>query len=166
MNSIMRRVCNIAWALWFGGMIALLIFVQTLFRTDRAIAIAAAPHLFHAFENYQLALGVIAIASAIPVWISTRSRAAAVLLLMLAIALVLSIISKTVITPEIMRLRAAGETHGPNFGKIHGISMLVYTAQAVALLIGGLALPKSLDASQTCPRDSVLDRARLSGGAK
>ena len=42
---------TIAWGLWFGGMVALFLFVSYLFATDRPTAIVAAPKMFFVFER-------------------------------------------------------------------------------------------------------------------
>jgi hypothetical protein len=143
MNLLCHRVANIAWALWFGGMIALLIFVQTLFRADRPLAVSAAPHLFAAFESCQLTLAAVAIAPAVPGLARARSIPSAWFPILLLIGAALAIVSSAIVTPEINRLRAANETHGPAFSRTHGISMVVYTAQAIVLLLAGMVMPLS-----------------------
>ncbi len=140
MRQLLYRTLIIAWAMWFGGIVALLIFVQRLFQHDRELAIAAAPQLFGAFESYQLVLAGIAVATAIALWCIARSGWAMIFLVMAIAATVLAIVSIASITPEIMRMRASGETHGPAFSRIHGISMLLYAAESLSLLVAGLAI--------------------------
>jgi hypothetical protein len=46
-------------------------------------------------------------------------------------------------------MRIAGQTHTPHFLKLHGLSMCVYMAVAIALLIAGIVqslAPKHIDA--------------------
>jgi hypothetical protein len=50
----------------------------------------------------------------------------------------------TQITPNVEAMRVAGHTDAPEFKKLHGMSMMVYSADAVILLIAGMVLPAAL----------------------
>jgi hypothetical protein len=126
------------WALWFGGIIALFIFVQTLFAdVPRETFIQTAPHLFFAFERYQLVLAAIALTLTVLWRIAGSSRATTVFTL-LAAATLLAALNTAVITPRIERLRIAGQTQTLQFKKSHGLSMVAYLAESFVLLGVGI----------------------------
>jgi hypothetical protein len=135
MRTICQYVALIAWALWFGGLITTFIFVLTLFHEDRELAIQTAPRLFHVFEIYQLILAGLLLTSSIIL----KRKIASVLLLLTAIG---AVVSPLLITPRITEMQRLGETHTPQFGQLHGLSMSVYTADAALLLVAGLILSK------------------------
>jgi len=60
---------------------------------------------------------------------------------LLALATVAAASSTLFITPRIDAMRLHGETYGPTFGRIHGISMSLYFFEALLLLIAVLLLP-------------------------
>jgi MFS superfamily sulfate permease-like transporter len=139
-----------SWALWFGGAVAILIFVQRLFHFDRNIAIVAAPQLFLTFEKYQLVLAAVALAA-----LFARKRLSALLPLILA-ATVMATLSAVAVTPRINRLRIAGETSSAAFRALHGLSMIIYLVEVVLLLVVGLLLTrpakKSTEVTEESPR--------------
>jgi len=135
MRTILRIIAIYAWALWLGGLITTFIFVLTLFHEDHDLAVQTAPRLFHAFERYQLILAAVALLSSIllkKTWTSA-------LFVLTAIG---AVVSPLFITPRISEMQRLGQTHTPQFGQIHGLSMLVYNADAVLLLLAGLMLVK------------------------
>jgi hypothetical protein len=134
MKWLLSGVFRIAWALWLGGTVAILLLVQQLFRNDRDLAVLAAPKLFLVFERYQLVLAAIALVSLAGLG---RRRWAALLPLVL-IAAAAAIVSAVVVTPRIEHLRLAGQQHTPAFRTSHGLSMLIYLAQVAVLLALGM----------------------------
>lgn len=147
----MRRVLHflllLVWGLWFGGLIALFLFVQTLFkdfRGDRAVAVQTAPHLFLVFQKYQLILGAAGLLLSAIAWLWRRSAARIAVFALFALASAGAIVSPLAITPKMERLRAAGESHTEQFMKLHGESMLVYLAETAALLVAGMVMPTEL----------------------
>jgi hypothetical protein len=140
-SAVCRTLVHICWALWFGGLMALFIFVQVLFhQTPEDNFLISAPKLFFAFEKYQLCLAGLVILGAI-VWraVSATPRLLTVLLLFL-IASVGAILETALITPKIDAMRQAGQTHTPEFMRIHGLSMLVYMSMEIVLMIAGIFL--------------------------
>lgn len=137
MRTLWQTIAHLTWALWLGGLIALFIFVTTLFHQDRALAVHAAPRLFHAFEIYQLILAAAAIVSTL-LWRKPALLAAFVIVAAGAV------ISPVFITPQIDRLQRLNQTHTPEFVRLHGEAMIVYTADSVVLLITGLIMPRAL----------------------
>jgi hypothetical protein len=133
-------VC-IAWALWFGGLGSLFLFVTRLFAEDRPIALEAAPRMFLAFERYQLLLAMAALLGAVVWRVLAKSMRVTVLFWMLAVASIPTAIGPMFLTSRMEQLRARGESSSPEFKKLHGESMIVYCAETLVLLAAGLTLP-------------------------
>jgi hypothetical protein len=72
------------------------------------------------------------------------SRTGTTLFCLLALAAVGGVVSPLSITPNVEAMRVAGHTDAPEFKKLHGMSMMVYSADAVILLIAGMVLPAAL----------------------
>lgn len=147
MNAVKRLlpiVVCFAWALWLGGLIALFLFVQTLFARNRPLAVQAAPVLFLAFERYELFLGALALVATIGWRLAVPSRALTLLLVMLVLAAAGAIVSSITITGPMEQLRAIGQSDSAEFKRLHGYSMMVYVSQAALLAIAGLLLPGAL----------------------
>ena len=134
----------IAWALWLGGAVATLLFVQRLFHNDRSLAVVVAPQLFLTFEKYQLALAAIVV-----VTLASRGRkrfpALAALVLIAAIT---GTVSAIVVTPRIENMRRLHEEGTDAFRTLHGLSMLVYLIEDVLLLAAGFLLARPPAESQ------------------
>ena len=128
------------WGLWFGGTIALFIFVVSLFRHDRPLAIQGAPILFITFERYQLILGATLLALSGAWIIAEKSRPKMLFLVALMAASTAAVVSSTVITPKIMELRRTNRVETQEFKTAHGRSMMVYSSEEVMLLIAGIVL--------------------------
>src|SRR5437764_11000544 len=86
MSKIVSGLMLLVWSCWFGGLVALFIFVTTLFRQDRAIAIEAAPRMFHVFEQYQLILATILLLLLFGSWLLRRSAWMLVLFILIGLA--------------------------------------------------------------------------------
>src|SRR4051794_29938662 len=87
MRKLVSVLLTLSWALWFGGMIVLFIFVMRLFGTSRAVAVDAAPVLFNTFAVYQLIVGIIACACGTGLTLLTRRSAHAISTLLMIVAL-------------------------------------------------------------------------------
>ena len=147
--SLSAAVLTLAWGLWFGGIVMVFIAVTSLFRTfapDRTLAGTAAAGVFRRFEAYQLALGAVAIVAAVA-W-RAADRAArgrkAVLIALLLLAAVAAVASTFVVSRRIEALRQTHLTGTPEFSRLHGTSMMVYTSEAAVLLVAGLVLCSAL----------------------
>jgi hypothetical protein len=136
-------VC-IAWALWFGGLGALFLFVTRMFNVDRPIALKAAPIMFLVFERYQLPLAAAALVGTVCWRILGASARVTVLFALLAAATVPAALSPMLITSKMEQLRLQGQSSSEQFKKLHGISMIVYSGQTLILLAAGLTLPWTL----------------------
>ncbi|MGE5611994.1 MAG: hypothetical protein ACM359_22295 [Bacillota bacterium] len=141
MKRLLSIVLCLAWALWLGGLMALFVFVQTLFARSRPLAVQAAPVLFLAFERYELIVGALALVAAIGWRIRVRSRSLTLLLTLLVLAAVGAIVSSITITGPMEQLRAIGQSGSAEFKRLHGYSMMVYVTQTVLLVIAGVMLP-------------------------
>jgi hypothetical protein len=148
-------VTTLAWALWFGGLMALFLFVSHLFRADRATAVVAAPKMFLAFERYQIMLAAVALIASAAWRLSTPRAMLTALFFLFALAASGTIVSATLITPRMEELRKQGESSSPAFRQLHGKSMMVYTSEAALLLIGGLILPAALRPPRRTDREAA-----------
>jgi hypothetical protein len=140
MRAFLRIFIALAWSLWFGGIIGLFISVSTLFRSDREIAIVAAPQLFHAFEEYQLVLAALSLLATFAWRLLFNSRQVVHSFTLFALATVAAVFETTMIAPRIDAMRVAGQTHTPAFARAHGMSMIVYVGEATVLLIAGVCV--------------------------
>jgi hypothetical protein len=139
MITLLKILIQITWALWFGGVMGLFLSVQVLFhQTDRAVFLASAPRLFLAFEKYQILLAVTSLVLTLTWCATARTRRLTWLLTLFAIAALGAVVEATTITPRIEALRIAGETHTPQFLRLHGLSMCVYMGVAITLLAAGI----------------------------
>jgi hypothetical protein len=143
-------VC-ITWALWFGGLAALFLFVTRLFAVDRDLAKQAAPQLFGVFEKYQILLAAVALLSA-AVWrmISGSIRATA-LFWLLGIASVAAALGPVLITGKMNALISRNQSDTPEFRKLHGQSMMIYSGETLVLLAAGIMLPWALQGPGQSP---------------
>jgi len=141
LRNIAAALACIAWAMWFGGLAALFLFVTILFNQDRDTAIKAAPRMFLAFERYQLLLAAAALVGAVSWRILAKSIRVTVLFWMLALAALPAALGPIFITQPLEQLRLRGETSSPQFKKLHGESMIVYCGEILILLAAGLTLP-------------------------
>jgi hypothetical protein len=140
MGRIVSLLLMLFWGLWFGGTIALFIFVSALFRQSRELAIQTTPVLFITFERYHLVLAALAGMMA-GAWLAqSRTRMKTALFVLVFLAAVAASISAGVVTPRIMALRQQNQIQSVEFKRFHGISMMVYSSEAVMLLIAGIVL--------------------------
>jgi hypothetical protein len=133
-------VC-IAWGLWFGGLGAIFLFVGRLFAFDRDLAIKTAPQLFLVFQKYQLVLAAASLLGAVAWRVLWPSGRATTLFWMLAAAAAMSAVGSMLLTGPMLQLWSAGKSASPQFHKLHGWSMLLFSAQGTVLLVIGLLLP-------------------------
>ena len=144
MHYLLRLVTVLAWGLWIGGLIALFLFVTDLFRQDRSVAVVAAPMMFARFERMQLLLAAVSLIAIGGLRLIEPRRAHSVVFTFFAVATLGLVISAAVIRPKMERLRVAGESSGPEFRRMHGQSMALYTLEAAALMLAGLFIPSAM----------------------
>jgi hypothetical protein len=156
---VLPVLVTLAWGLWFGGVLAVFLAVTSLFDTfapDRALAGTAAAGVFRRFEFYQLVLAAAAVVAA-AVWrlsAPAAPRRLTALLVLLALAAGTAGTSTFAISRRIETLRGQKQTTTPEFRRLHGVSMALYTAEALVLLGAGVVLPGALRSG----RASVVSR--------
>lgn len=145
--AVLTIAVTLAWALWFGGLITLFLAVTSLFDTfapDRYLAGTAAAGIFRRFEFYQLVLAAVAVVAA-ALWRASDGAAAplrrTLVLALLASAAGMALVSMFAVSNRIENLRQNKLTDTPEFRRLHGLSMTVYSAEALTLLAAGVFLP-------------------------
>ncbi|CAN5456983.1 hypothetical protein BH10PLA1_BH10PLA1_10620 [soil metagenome] len=133
-----RSVFLVAWALWLGGAVTLLILVSRLFQFDRGLAVQVAPEMFLTFERYQVTLAVVTVAAAIV----NRASQTKSLLFVVPPAALIATASAVFVTPRINHLRLMGQIETPAFRGLHGLSMVLYLVEVILLLIAGLIIAR------------------------
>src|SRR5262245_10130023 len=108
----------LAWALWLGGMIALLLFVTRLFQASRPVAVEAAPVLFVTFAGYQLIVGMIACICGTLLAMLTRRNVHAIMTLLMLAAFAAAILNRGW-TYQMESLRHDGQSDEPEFKALH-----------------------------------------------
>jgi hypothetical protein len=156
MRHLISTLVTLTWALWFGALIALFVFVQTLFSNDRDIAVEAAPQLFMAFQKYHLILASIALMCAVAWRISAPSKPALAIFILLGLAACCGVAVSLWIIGPMNALRESGLGGSDEFKRLHGRSMLLFFGQAFFLLISGCLLPVAIrgGASDRAPETS------------
>ena len=100
--------------------------------------------IFHRFNVYQLSMALVAIAASLAVQAGGAGRRNTTLLGLFGLAAAAALVVAAVITPRIETLRLAGSVHSEQFRQLHGLSMIVYAAEALLLVLAGLLLPATL----------------------
>lgn len=144
MRTLLTVLTLIAWSLWFGGMIALILFVSMLFAKHRGTAIEAAPVLFVGFGTYQLIVAAVAIAAAAAWRMIEKRREISRIIILFVLAAIGAVLLATVTVPRMEKLRAEGQRESPQFQALHKQSTKLYSAEAIALLVAGWLLPGAL----------------------
>jgi hypothetical protein len=155
MRKVIAVLVTLAWALWFGGIVALFLFVSVMFSQSRPVAVEAAPMLFHAFERYQLLVAAFALVCLVLWRVLVPSRAVMVVFTLLAFAAVAAVLSTTLVTPRIETLRRQGQSGSPEFRQLHGRSMQFYVSEAVLLLLAGVALRQAIARDAVTPMQAT-----------
>src|SRR2546421_8629038 len=86
LRRLVSTIALLAWSLWFGALVALFVFVTTLFHNDREIAVQAAPQLFVAFQKYHLIVASIALVAVVAWRIVSRSKLVLAMFILLGLA--------------------------------------------------------------------------------
>ena len=146
---------TLCWALWFGGIIMLLIGVMAVFKEfpleQRTTAGKATAAMFRAYGFYELAVASGALIAAVALRLMRPAKLRTALFALLAISALLAVVTTGVVTPNMETLRMAGEGTTDAFRKLHGQAMMLFSGRTVLLLIAGALLPWAV---QTDGRDS------------
>lgn len=147
LQAILKRVLVLSWAVWLGGLVGVFLAVTTVFATlapDRSGAGAIAAPIFGRFERLMILLAAASLVSALGLAVAERTRARAWALGGIMLACVLTLASVAVVTPRIDAMRREGKGGTPEFRRLHGVSMGLYTGTAGVLGVVGLVLPAAL----------------------
>ena len=147
MRYFISIIATIAWALWFGALIALFVFVLTLFHNNREIAVQAAPQLFVAYQRYHLILAAVALAATVGWRIAAPSKLVIASFVLLAIAACCGVAVAMWIVGPMEALRLAGLGGSDEFKRLHGRSMMFFTAQAALLLVNRIVIALAMSSS-------------------
>jgi hypothetical protein len=154
--ALFRILLSLSISLWLGGLVALFIFAQNLFavfpRGTSNVAMQAAPQLFLVFERYQLVLATVALICASVLAYRIGGRVIVAMLVLVMLSTIPAVVSATLVTPKMEALRAQGLSADPHFKRLHGRSMMLYSAGT--LLVAGAAalvpfMPSSRRVSET-----------------
>ena len=137
MSRIIAIIVLLAWALWLGGMITLMIFVIRLFNTSREIGIATAPILFRSFANYQIAIGLCACGGGTFLCLLTRRNVHAILSLLMIVTLAAALVVRGW-TFEMDGLRLVNQSKSERFQTLHHRASMLYSGEAILLLCAGV----------------------------
>src|SRR4051794_935961 len=92
MTRVLSLVLLLSWSLWFGGMIALVIFIIRLFHTDYDLGTHAGPVMFGTFAVYQIIVGLVACAAGTLLTVMTRRKLHAACSALMVVALGLAVV--------------------------------------------------------------------------
>ena len=169
MRYFFSVLCTVAWALWFGGVMALFLFVVLLSHTfaepRKELFAEAATATFLAFERYALVVGAVALIAAFGLRVITAGLSRTILFCLLALAGGATVVSTRIVTPKIVELheqqvRMQGLDQTPDvagvkeFQRMHAISGMIYTADAALLLAAGVLLPLAIQAGGATTRET------------
>jgi hypothetical protein len=140
MRYLLLLVINVAWALWFGGTIAVFIFVPYLFHSHPEVAREANSAIFIIFCKYELWLAAAAALGASLLLVAYPSKSALGLLAALIVSGGMAITVSLGLLPRMEALRQQGLQQSEEWKTDHGKSMIAMTLQSVVLLMGGAAI--------------------------
>jgi hypothetical protein len=149
MHRLLSTIVVLAWGLWFGAIVMVVVTVTSLFSTfadQRQVAGAAAAGVFRRFEVFELLLAPVGFLAALLLRGRSAARWSATLLAaLLGLAAVGASASHFYLTPRIDDLRRQGvPSSSEQFKSLHGQSSMVYASQAFVLLAAGLLLPATI----------------------
>ncbi len=145
MRNVFVYLLGLTIALWLGGLIALFIFVSTLFVNDRATAVLAAPQLFHSFDRYQLMVAGVAIVCAIGWRFYACSIVKKVMMGALLVAASLGVVEIAYIAPHLDGSRVVDHD---TFQRYHAIARWAYEAAAALVMVAGGLYVRALQAER------------------
>ena len=148
MRYFLSIIATVAWSLWLGGIVAMFLFINRLFESmkvdHRAVFDLVAPQQFTMAERYDLVIGALALVSTFALRVLSPSRSATALFVLLLLAGALAVCKPLFITPRMLALLQPGVPPPEEFKKLHGLSMMSGTLEAILLLAGGALIPRVL----------------------
>lgn len=155
MQSLLKCLLLLSWALWLGGLVGVLVSVTTIFAAfgdDRTGAGNVAAQVFARFEPLALIAAGVAVASAIGLFALARSISRTTLLVVLLLATAGAAGSRFVISPRIDAMREAKQTKTDDFKRLHGTSMMLYVSVTGLLAVAGLVIPSAFHVKKQSER--------------
>lgn len=158
MRYLLSLIVTFTWALWFGGLSALIIFVMAMFSNDRPIAPEANSTLFLTFEKYHLTIAAISVIGTF-IWYEIHpSFTKVVLFFCLMVSamtaaftprMVNQIIDMQLQTPvSVYRYphlrQSTTQPYSEQFMRLHQRSKEIYGLEFIALLTAGVFLPGAI----------------------
>ncbi len=140
MRTVIHTIVALAWALWFGGLIALFVVATATFRESHELGRAANPVMFRAFEPYVLVVSGVATVGAVAWMALGGTRVVRVI----AVLFVLSAAAANYAHFGVSRRMQTLPTSTPEWRALHGRSMMMYTGQSALLGFAGCVLPVAL----------------------
>jgi hypothetical protein len=145
MRYFLSGLLAAAWALWFGGLVGLFLFINGLFQSMQAeyrpIFDIVAPHQFAIWERYEMVVGAFALLVAFSHRLLIPSRGGTWLFGILAIAGAMAGAKPLFITRKMFALVHDGLQHSDEFRSLHGLYMALGLVEAIFLLIAAFSLP-------------------------
>lgn len=132
----------ICWGLWIGGILTVFLIATTMFRVyDRPRAGDTNIVIFDTFQRFETGIAAITVLATAGQVMRKRTRPRLAVFTLICLAAVGVVASILIVTPLMQDLRAVGQSGSPQWARLHGTSMALFTAQAVLLLIAGIVLP-------------------------
>lgn len=154
MQALFTRALLLAWSLWLGGLVGVLLAVTTIFAAldpDKHAAGAIAAQVFANADKLVFILAAFALLSCAGLLLQSPTKSRQTVFALLILAALLATGSATVISPKINAMRKAATTESPEFKKLHGLSMLLALTELLSLTAAGLALPPALTPKPPAP---------------
>jgi hypothetical protein len=144
MKSLLIFITFVAWALWFGGSIAIFVFGSYFQKTLPPETFhASASALFHIFSKYELSLAAISLVSSGLWMVFYPSKWSVVLVGCIVLAGGMTVTFALGLMPAMDALLDEGKRDSMQFKTLHGKSMVALLMQSVVLLFNGWLLLNS-----------------------
>jgi hypothetical protein len=165
MRTLLAILAAIAWALWLGGLVALVIFVVMLFHTDHPTALQTAPRMFVTFGRYQLILAAAALMLTCLWRLVVRSSWITAMFTLFAAGALGAVALSVRVVPRMEEIRLAGATDSAEYKRLHRTSSAIYMGELAALVIAGAILPGAIRAQgmRGSPSQTPTTAARETG---
>jgi hypothetical protein len=142
LRCVLSAVFAISWALWFGGLCALLLFVLAMFDVDRLVGATTAPKMFRVFLVYSSIVAFAACASLLLLTWMVPTRRSVIMLVCTVLAMgTIGWTGYYIRAMDVLRMQGQGQTH--EFRRLHAQSHAPYLIQIGLLFAVGVMLPGS-----------------------
>ena len=135
MKLLLSFITFVAWALWFGGTIAVFVFGWHFQKSlPPAIFHETARELFHSFSKYQLSLAAVSLVTSGLLLVIYPSKASVLIVACLVLAGGMTVTFSLGLMPAMDVLLDEGKRDSTQFRTMHGKSMIALAMQALELL--------------------------------